>query len=255
MIEGVPFISNLQLEREASALLAEFARGRGIELAAPIPIEDIIEKHLKVRLEFDDVHQLVGAPRLHRKGAPDILGAIFFDVPRIVVDETLDPDEDPDQEARYRFTLAHECAHWRLHRYLFEGQLTSDYSVGASRSLVCWRSASQVRLERQADYFAACLLMPRASVRAVWREVHSDGLARALAPSSAAPGSVVEFDRIRSRVGLFDCSETDEEALARVARPLAERFQVSATAMRIRLEEMKLLVRPNVAFRRQTEVA
>jgi hypothetical protein len=255
VIVRAPFISNAQLEREASALLSEFARRRDVAIAAPIPIEDIIEKHLKLGLELGDVHDIVGAPRMQRNGAPDILGAIFFDTARIVIDESLDPDEHPDREARYRFTLAHEGAHWRLHKYLFAEVGMSQGRVEAGPSVVCRRSQAQARVERQADYFASCLLMPRTCVRAAWREVYSDGRPRWLSPSTAAPGSVVEINRIEARVGLFDCSETDDEALDRYARPVAERFLVSATAMRIRLEEMKLLVRPKPVLRRRADFA
>ncbi len=41
----------------------------------PIPIEDIVEKHLKLGIEFDDMHETaVGVPML--RSEPDILGAI-----------------------------------------------------------------------------------------------------------------------------------------------------------------------------------
>jgi hypothetical protein len=36
-----------------------------------------------------------------------------------VIDESLDPDEKPAKEGRYRYTAAHEVGHWRLHRHLF----------------------------------------------------------------------------------------------------------------------------------------
>ena len=77
-------------------------------IAPPIPIEDIVEKHLKLGFEFDDMHQLFGVPRSGLGFEPDILGAIFFDERRIVIDESLDPEENPSMEGRYRFTLAHE---------------------------------------------------------------------------------------------------------------------------------------------------
>ena len=54
-----------QIERDAAALLAEYAQARGVVRSAPpIPIEDIVEKHLKLGIEFDDMHQLFGVPRL-----------------------------------------------------------------------------------------------------------------------------------------------------------------------------------------------
>jgi hypothetical protein len=33
---------------------------------------------------------------------PDILGAIYFGERRIVIDESLDPEENPSKEGRYR---------------------------------------------------------------------------------------------------------------------------------------------------------
>lgn len=62
---------------------------------------------------------MFGMPRLSGRDA-DILGAIFFDQARIIIDESLNPEENPAKEGRYRFTLAHEGGgHWRLHRPLF----------------------------------------------------------------------------------------------------------------------------------------
>jgi hypothetical protein len=39
---------------------ANNADARGDSVRAPIPIEDIIEKHVKIGLEFDDMHRLIG---------------------------------------------------------------------------------------------------------------------------------------------------------------------------------------------------
>jgi hypothetical protein len=116
----VPYLSDEVIERDAAALLAEYARARGVTVRPPIPIEDIVEKHLKVGVEFDDTHRLFGVPRSGLGLEPDILGAMFFDDARIVIDESLDPEENPAKEGRYRFTLAHEGGgHWRLHRHVF----------------------------------------------------------------------------------------------------------------------------------------
>ena len=63
MSKPVPYLSSETIERDAAALLAEYAQARGIVIAPPIPIEDIVEKHLKLRFEFDDTHKLFGIPR------------------------------------------------------------------------------------------------------------------------------------------------------------------------------------------------
>jgi hypothetical protein len=51
------------IECDAEALLAQFAHSRNVEVKPPIPIEDIVEKHLKLRVEFDDLHRLLDVPR------------------------------------------------------------------------------------------------------------------------------------------------------------------------------------------------
>ena len=108
MSKPVPYLSEEAIESDAAALLAEYAQARGAALKPPIPIEDIVEKHLKLGVEFDDTHRLFGVPRSGLGLEPDILGAMFFDDARIVIDESLDPEENPAKEGRYRFTLAHE---------------------------------------------------------------------------------------------------------------------------------------------------
>jgi hypothetical protein len=119
MTKFVPYLSDETIEGDVAALLAEYAQARGVIIAPPIPIEDIVEKHLKLGIEFDDTHRRFGVPRESGQD-PDILGAIFFDTKRIVIDESLDPEENRAKEGRYRFTLAHEGGeHWRLHRHLF----------------------------------------------------------------------------------------------------------------------------------------
>src|SRR5687767_5127979 len=63
MSKKVPYFQEEQIERDAAALLAEFAQARGVVIAPPIPIEDIVEKHLKLGIEFDDIHRLLNHPR------------------------------------------------------------------------------------------------------------------------------------------------------------------------------------------------
>ena len=104
MPKKVPYLREEQIERDAAALLTEYAQVRNVVIAPPIPIEDIVEKHLKLGIEFDDMHRLLRVPRSGLGLDPDILGAIWFDDRRIVIDESLDPEENPSKEGRYRFT-------------------------------------------------------------------------------------------------------------------------------------------------------
>jgi hypothetical protein len=95
MTEFVSYMPDEAIEKDAQALLAEYAHARGVTVEAPIAIDDIIEKRLKVGIEFDDTHRLFGVSRLSSGFDPDILGAIFFEQKRIVIDESLDPDANP----------------------------------------------------------------------------------------------------------------------------------------------------------------
>jgi hypothetical protein len=244
MSRFIPYLSEEAIERDAAALLNEYADARGLTIEPPIPIEDILEKHLKLGIEFDDTHKLFGVPR-PAAADPDILGAVFFDDRRIVIDESLDPEENPSKEGRYRYTLGHEGGgHWRLHRHLFAKDPAQATMFGrpAIPSFICRSSQAKKREEWQADFYSSCLLMPRKLVFAAWDAAFPDRKPRVLQPRTAFSHPYVEIRRIDFRIG-DDCSETDNEALDRIAKPFAETFLVSPIAMRIRLEKLGLLHR------------
>ena len=127
MSRFVPYLADEAIERDAVSLIEEYEQARGVTIEPPIPIEDILEKHLKLRIEFDDLHARHNVPR-PENGQTDILGAIYGDG-SIFIDESLDPEENPVREGRYRFTLAHEGGgHWRLHQHLIK-EATSQASL------------------------------------------------------------------------------------------------------------------------------
>jgi Zn-dependent peptidase ImmA (M78 family) len=246
MPKKVPYLREEQIERDAAALLADYARARNVVIAPPIPIEDIVEKHLKLGIEFDDMHQLIRVPRSGLGLDPDILGVIWFDDRRIVIDESLDPEENPSKEGRYRFTLAHEGGgHWRLHRHLFakDPAQVSMFNEPASPSVVCRSSQAKEPVEWQADFYASCLLMPRKLVMAAWDEMFPDRKPRVLRPEMSSIGHpYVEIERMTDEFGNA-IGAADDFVLENFSRPLAEQFMVSPIAMRIRLEKLGLLHR------------
>lgn len=226
----IPFMCEASIERRAMQLLAEFGRKRQPVTAPPIPIDDIAELHLGLRLEIIELQDDLRAP--------GVLGALWADERRVAIDASLDPERHPALEGRYRFTLAHEVAHWRLHRSapgLTRFELASNLpDVGdVDRALH--------RLEYQANLFASALLMPRLMVRAVWREVRGGD-----APFCASSYGD-RFYRLRellaSSVRPRDPNAAEDLIFERVSKPLAMRFRVSTEAMRIRLERLGLLIR------------
>jgi Zn-dependent peptidase ImmA (M78 family) len=244
MARFVPYLSEGQIERDAALLLAEFSQGRGVTIQPPIPVEDIVEKYLKLRVEFDDTHRLFDVPR-HPEQEPDILGALIFNERRIIIDESLDPDENLFKEGRYRFTLGHEGGgHWRLHRHLYLKQPAqfSLFDEPALSAVVCRISQARERIELQADYYAACLLMPKPLVFQAWQERFGNIEPHVLRRRNrlVPPGN---FDAdLEPALRSID-QQRDDEVLNEFARPFADEFQVSMVAMRIRLEGMGLLHR------------
>jgi len=241
----VPYLAVEAIERDAEALLAQFAHARGMAIRAPIPIEDIIEKHLKFHIEFDDLHRLLGVPR-GGSGRTDIFGAIWFETGKIVIDESLDPEERPSIEGRYRYTLAHEGGgHGRLHRPLVQ----ANRAQGSRQpTVICRSSRAKERVELQANLYASCLLMPRKLVFQAWRDWFGNDHPLVLWRKDGT----IDVDKIIRMLPKCVVSAVishsfnpvcDDQLRQHFARPFAEQFLVSPTAMRIRLEMLGLLHR------------
>jgi Zn-dependent peptidase ImmA (M78 family) len=244
-LHQVPYITDETIERDVEALLAQFAHARGLAIRAPIPIEDIVEKHLKLHVEFDDLHRLLGVPRGGSGTEPDIFGAIWLETGEIVIDESLDPEARPAVEGRYRFTLGHEGGgHWRLHRPLVEANIGQKTIFGDMRepTVICRSSQSNERVELQANVYASCLLMPRKLVFQAWRDRFGNDHPRVLRRKDRIVVARDVDEEIAAVVRSFDQAR-DDDILEHFARPFAEQFMVSPIAMRIRLERLDLLHR------------
>jgi hypothetical protein len=110
----VKFLSEDEIEKDAKLLLAEYGDTIGEPIGLPVPVDEITTYHLALRLGFDDLHKTLNRPML--LGQPDILGAIWVEKELILIDRHLDPKSNPSMLGRYRFSVAHEVGHWRLHR-------------------------------------------------------------------------------------------------------------------------------------------
>lgn len=136
-----------------------------------------------------------------------------------------------------RFTAAHELGHFVLHPHVGDRKLHRERPINGARNV-------RPPQEQEADYFAACLLLPR---RAVINEFdvrfgskHPLALTETVAYHLKAdagqlfsqPSGSLLFAQTVARCQQFDRLRF---------KSLAEYFGVSVTAMAIRLEELDLV--------------
>jgi hypothetical protein len=233
MAVKVKYLRKQHIEWNAEKLLAEFGERFGVVSKPPIPVEEILENHLKLTLEIDDMES--------RLGFSDVLGALWAPERLVAIDQSLEPSEHPSMEGRYRYTVGHEIGHWVQHRHYFlanpdQGVL---FAHGPKPpSVVCRTSQSKEPIEWQADFFSACLLMPRAMVLGLWERNRNKLMNHPLNLRTRlrATGDA-EFDKV-----------LESMTLEFVAGAFAPIFNVSSQAMKIRLEEIKLLETPGPLF-------
>ena len=242
MTINVKFLSEQQIERDAQGLLEAYFHELGNPIRIPVPAEDILELHLGLSLDFDDLQAVLGVP--------DVLGALWADNREVFIDQSLEPEEHPEMEGRYHFSVGHEIGHWRLHRHYLTnaGAQAAMFAEGDPQpTVICRTSQAKERIEWQADYFSSCFLMPRQFVLDAW-----SGRFGSLKPIVYADIAEQDWTRRPARGGmkpvgivlrnvieqLFDPHIYAFETVAREFAPL---FRVSIQAMRIRLENLGLL--------------
>ncbi|MBF0155180.1 MAG: ImmA/IrrE family metallo-endopeptidase [Magnetococcales bacterium] len=218
----VRFLPKEKIEASARNLLGRYRDRFGLDGDLPVPVEEILESFLGLGLEFGDLRE--------RLGVSDVLGATWVKERRVIIDQSLDPTEDPRKEGRYRFTIAHELGHWELHRHPYEavpgqGVLFHDHP---EPSIVCRSKSRKDPMEWQADTFAGYLLMPKEMVFDTWESIHG---------TRDPYDAIEEVADLSVRLGLGE----EKRPTVRVARDLAEIFQVSGQAMQIRLSGLGLI--------------
>ena len=119
---------------------------------APIPVEQIA-KALMIEVKYSP-------------GRPDVSGALVRDGKSAVI-----AVNSAQHENRQRFTIAHEIAHFLLHKGT-NLHFDEDFSVNYRDAL---SSAAKDDLEIEANQFAASLLMPSHFIRKDMTRFISDG--------------------------------------------------------------------------------
>lgn len=140
---------------------------RLLDAPSPIPVEIIMEKVYGLTIEFQYIRnngRVLGetvfgdavVPIYVRKG-----GQGYKLVPvksgTVIIDASLINDRC---DGRFRYTCAHELAHWVVHKELY-----TQLGETAAMTQVMKSSETDKTIERQADRMASFLLMPKGTVK------------------------------------------------------------------------------------------
>jgi hypothetical protein len=219
-MDRVSWLSKEHIKSEAALLLDNYSFFRGMEVEPPIPLEHIIEAYLGFTLEYEDLEELIGYS--------DVLGATWLRQKRIAINEKL----LRENIGRMFFTCGHEIGHIVLHSRYIAGHEEKPVKRTGEQEIVCREVASKKRGEWQADYFAACLLMPEENVRRAFTTIFGKSPLIIHNQKSCFGRSLPLFDPAWDRVNEFAQMVIDNGNFS----------NVSKEAMRVRLEELGLLI-------------
>ena len=127
-----------------------------------------------------------------------------------------------------RFSIAHELGHLFLHVRALREHVESFTETDASLSATPQGDSKVKRMEWHANYFAACLLMPKEEVCRLFCQL--------LMPNERLLFDMNHFIR-EEQLG--------RERLYAILQRMSDRMEVSMQAMRIRLSELSLVPQPS----------
>jgi hypothetical protein len=166
----VPFISTEILEHIARDVLRRFNNLYLLFEPQPVPIEQIIENVFGLTIEY--MRLTVAGCELGRLVYDDGYSTRFnadtdkYELVRVTAGTMLIEAlllEAQSCYGRFRFTLAHELAHWILHKDLFTGtKLAASFTMDMP---------TKSRVEWQANYLAKAILMPSGQLKRAFYSV------------------------------------------------------------------------------------
>lgn len=153
----------------------------------------------------------------------EVLGQISFDPLEIKI------NRNHDNEARKRFTLAHELGHFLLgHAEYMAGEKCRETSLDIENPIEIG-IRDVIRMEWQANQFASCLLLPK-------KEFVQAFLAIAEKYGLSNKGFGVLY---------LDNQQCNLDAFYMVTSPLMNRFKVSRSAVKIKLKQLGFINEPS----------
>ncbi len=246
-LSNIPYITNEALDEYAESVVDSFSPER-LEVPAPFDVPGFILMYLGldvVRYKLCYEKQVLAFTafndsivRVFNEGTSSI-GVINVSAGTVIIDKSL---MERRNIRRLRFTFMHEGSHWLLHRKAFEkenpfgsiGAFDMEYlaakigRIDYSRSTL--EKTDKDRIERQADFLASAILMPRPAVRTAICDFFQ---------------SIGEKPRV-----LVRAEQKDGLMEKRLTEYIADKFYVSKRAALIRLEKLNNITDRRLGFMR-----
>ena len=213
----VPYMQKQRIAEIAQKVISAYQAKVGYTVEPPIPVEDIIERLLNVKLDYINFEEMLGIT--------GVLGATYIHKNIICINEKLLNDKS---EGRLAFTCSHEIGHWVLHRKYVH---TTDKYGKAKDTIICRSKNAKLPVEWQADYFASCLLMPKEHVKNAFYQTYG-----------TEPLILHNFNAAFSGPLCFDPCVKNWPLIALTVIETGRFTNVSKQAMIIRLQDLGLVV-------------
>ncbi len=214
----IPIITSEEVSTCAAEELVRYERVTGQKIYPPVPVEDILRSRgLQVgTIDFKEKFGLNG-----------VLAGIWPDKKVVCVDVSLETEK---MQARRSFSLAHELAHYRLHRNCVSVARRTVFEGKEKTAIFCRTKDAGLTIEQQADAFAAALIAPEELVRQTFQWV------------MGKPLEIINVESCYSGPICFDpCVDNWPLIAERIIRA-GNFFNVSKQAMIIRLQDLGLVI-------------
>jgi len=239
-LSQVPYITYDALDHYAEALVGD-AIPETLAAPAILDVGRFIEFYLDMTVEYKRISSDRNVMAMTAFNAGIV--QVFDDsgtkpIPLIVKEGTLIIDPilmEKRNAARCRFTFMHEASHWILHRLAFAadnpfgspGVFENQYLAAKEGRIDYSRNTRErndiERIERQADFLASAMLMPKTTLRMAFKEFFT------------------YYDE-RPHTIYRGRNEMDDQFALLLPEFVADRFGVSKRAALIRLEKLNAIV-------------
>jgi hypothetical protein len=245
-LSHVPYITYDALEVYAEQLVADFAPEL-LNIPGIINVDEFLEYYLNLNVVYRHIcfNKTVLGITAFNDGMVDVIddetgqpGEMPVKMGTVIIDTSLTLKRN---ERRLRFTSMHEGVHWLIHKKAFAsdnpfgpaGIYKNQYLAAKEGRGDYTRSNKErndiERMERQADFLSASILMPRPALRIAYRKFF-------------------KFYNDKPRRIIRGTSPLDDCYAKQLPEYIAKLFNVSNKAALIRLEKLTAIVNKGAGY-------